>query len=384
MKKIFVMSLISLAVNTLLVSSVLGASINLPEYSTTFTSSSYMLVNGATFEEDQWTKFSVGGSSGQIIWFQHGSEIGRTNTPVSNANAPSGSTSLKLHSLDGGKVYAIEGYSTNPNSSHVVFEIPSNGGGSGGSSPDYTNALNQIKSAINSNGDVLGQIKTAIQSNGVTLNGLTSSVNSIKDQLTPSSSPNYPSFGAKPNLTDYKANEPSKAFKDNTNYFSDSGKAETVNTPFPNATEPDKWKDLDGKEINPDDELIKEELSKEDSLIKKDLLMDNPLIPDIPLSLDDLLDKSPIMKIEDPLKTDVIEKSPIMTKESLQQETPQNKSPILTKESLQQHNPFNQSPIMTKDALPNRKTINQTPILEKAPVMQQAPVDLQMPNWNSK
>lgn len=112
---------------------------------------------------DVWTSLSTGGGSGQVIWYSTSSSQIGTSTIPGSVSAPSGAAAFSLRSLDGSEVYAIEGTSTNPLSSTVIFTGSSSGGGSGGSGDSgcigcdlfncpgwsqYMGKLDEIKSAI--------------------------------------------------------------------------------------------------------------------------------------------------------------------------------------------------------------------------------------------
>lgn len=108
------------------------------------TTTSTWVTPDATNLDDFWIDVTVGGGSGQVIWYGlDGEEIGRSSTP-GTVNAPTHALSFKLHSLDGSEVYAIVAHSTNSNDSTVYFSGSQGGGGDdgGGDSGGTTNITN--------------------------------------------------------------------------------------------------------------------------------------------------------------------------------------------------------------------------------------------------
>ncbi|WP_051575096.1 hypothetical protein [Sporolactobacillus terrae] len=112
-------------------------------YLGTTTTSNWVTPDATNFD-DFWIDVTVGGGSGQVIWYGlDGEEIGRSSTP-GTVNAPTHALSFKLHSLDGSEVYAIVAHSTNSNDSTVYFSGSQGGGGDdgGGDSGGTTNITN--------------------------------------------------------------------------------------------------------------------------------------------------------------------------------------------------------------------------------------------------
>ncbi|MBM4765470.1 hypothetical protein [Bacillus sp. B15-48] len=106
---------------------------------------------------DFWVALTVGGASGEVVWYSYSSggsavELGRNSTPANNIKAPSGANAFKLFSTSSGEVYAIKGDTTNTNAINVIFQTPAQTGtGDIFTSPgwqEHMGKLNQILNAI--------------------------------------------------------------------------------------------------------------------------------------------------------------------------------------------------------------------------------------------
>lgn len=100
---------------------------------------------------DYWEALTVSGS-GSIVWYSYKSdgtkdELGRSNTPGTNIKAPTGANAFLLLS-NGGSVYAVEGWTTNTNGDHVLFETP-NSDSDPFSSPEWDDHMQKLDEILN-------------------------------------------------------------------------------------------------------------------------------------------------------------------------------------------------------------------------------------------
>lgn len=279
----------------------------------------------ATANDDYWIDLTVGGSSGEIIWYNYGSEISRTPTPATGVNAPADTTSFKLSSTDGGEVYAIEGHTTNPVSTYVVFDTSSvtvPEGADDITRLELKNALSNAMAAVNdsvtSNGQTLSQLLNGITSLNNTATDSNNSLKEILGEIRSSMTPNLPTMPQAPNLADNKPNMPTTAFTDDTVYFEDKGDTAHQVTALPTAPEPENWQDSDGNIITPDIEMETDPEQVIDPVMTQDL----ELVQDTELTQSPVLEQDSVFEIDTEFQqTETYSLDPVMEQSTEMQQT---------------------------------------------------------------
>ena len=352
-----------------------------------------------------WTSLTVNGS-GTIKWYGKvdgtTGEIGSTSTPVYNASPPSGAMGFRLVS-NGGEVYAVTGTNTFNGGQTVIWTkedgssasyesgSSSGGGSTGGSAFDDTdllNAIGQVQSAVQSNGDTLGQIKNALggvndKLDGISgqLSGLQNSFDDLNSQLKTSDTVTKPSVPEAVNVTVPKADNPTDGIpymEDDTVYFSDVGDAPEKAGALPavpdvakcwvnvgnvcqeDSLEPESELEAslpltaDGAltvdnefskdgELSKDSELVKDDFQQDGELTKDDfsqdgeLSKDGELSPDSTLSADSQLQPDREMQKDGEMPTLTYEKDSELAQDNFSQD------------AEMKQDTFSQSPEMTRD-----------------------------------
>lgn len=389
-----------------------GVTVSIGYYGTNSTSTTYMLADSSA-NDDLWIDLKVGGGDGQVIWFDHNGEIGRSSTP-GIVNAPSNANAFKLKSNDGKEVYAIEGHTTNPNSEHVNFS-----GSNGSTDPepedptptptpvpeepdctlcecrdDLVNAMAAINSSVNSNGQKISDVVDGVKD----LNAKASQSNNLLDgilgELKSDLMPNMPSMPEPPSLSDNKPNMPDQAYKNDNSYFSDKGETSKDPKPLPTAPEPENWKGEDGKVINPEDEMDKDPSNKKDPQKNRD----DELSKDDENQKDDEFSKDDEFYKDDSLtKDDEFNRDTEMDKDKFQQDLEMDKDKQQDRDvPLESDREMNRDTVSEIDDEYNRDPVkgrdnwySDSDVLEQSPVMgrdnfyNQSPVDHTPPDWKS-
>lgn len=351
-----------------------------------------------------WTSLTVNGS-GSIEWWgavgEGTGEIGSTVTPVQNATPPSGALGFRLVS-NGGEVYAVTGTNTYNGGQTVIWTMEdgspanyndgsSSGGGSSGSAFDDTdllNALGEVKSAVQSNGNTLGEIKDSLggvndKLSGISgqLSGLQSSFDDLNSQLTTDDTVTKPSVPDAVNTTVPKATNPTDGiplFEDDSTYFKDVGDAPEVAGALPAVPDvPKCWVNVgnvcaeaqlepeteleaslpltadgaltqDGElnsddELDKDSELVKDDFQQDGELTKDDFQQDGELSKDGQLTQDGNLTADGELQPDMEMQPDG--EMPVLTYEK-DSELVQDQ---YTQDGVMVQDSFTQSPEMTKD-----------------------------------
>lgn len=316
-------------------------------YGTTSTTTNYLIADVSN-EFAYWETISVGGSSGEVIWYSYDTEIGRSPTPGSDIQAPSNANALKLHSLDGNEVYAIDARNTSTVTPYLIFDTPSTvPEGQSQYETDMLKIVKQISNSTNSNGQTLSNVLSEVKSMTSAINSSNDLLGQILQEVQTSQSYSVPSIVNKPSVNDHKPNQPTTKFEDTTVYFQDSGISREAPDALPIAPEPENWKDENGVVMESDSELVKDEQLQKDEQLTKDIEQTK----DEELSRSPVLDQSPVLEIEP-----VLEQEPVLTQ-----------TEVLEQDSvLQQDAELSRDPEMTQNNF-----------------YEQAPIDETLPRWKS-
>lgn len=370
MKKIILLSVTLFLVFTPLVTNAQGVTY-LNYYGTTSITSTFMIAD-QTDANAYWSTVTVAGSTGQIIWYNYETEIGRTSTPVVDGQAPPNAHGFKLRSVDGGEVYAVNGHNTSSVSPYVEWGQPSNPDnpdnptvpeGDGCTvcecKQELLDAMAAINNSTTSNGqklsDILDEVKTS--------NQIASDSNKVLDdilgEIQTSMTPSLPTMSPPPKLSDNKPPMPETAFKDDTTYFSDKGDTTAQPQPLPTAPEPENWKNEDGSIINPEDEMERDSEQSKDPQMNRDTEMspDQQMNRDEQMHKDNEMNRDSEMSQTDNFQRDsVFEIDPVQSRDSQMTRTDQ----------------YDVDSSFTRDSE-----------YDQTHHYQQAPVDKTLPDWTS-
>ncbi|WP_214796713.1 MULTISPECIES: hypothetical protein [unclassified Exiguobacterium] len=364
MKRIIMLSVTLFLVFTPLVTR--AESVTYLDYFGTTSITSTFMIADKTDANAYWSTVTVSGSSGEIIWYNYETEIGRTPTPVVDGQAPSNAHGFKLSSSDGGEVYAVNGHNTSPVTPYVEWGQPSNPDNptvpEGDDctrlecNQDLLDAMAAINNSTNSNGKTLSDILSGVTSLQQIATDSNNLLGEILGEIQTSMNPTLPKMTPPPKLSDNKPPMPSNSFEDTTIYFSDKGDATSEPEPLPTAPEPENWKNEDGSIINPDDEMTRDSEQSKDPQMNRDteqtkdpqMNRDNEMLADQELQKDVQMNRDSQMTQTDNYQQDsVFEIDPVQTRDSEMTRTDQYEvdSSYTQDSEMNQNHFYEQSPV---------------------------------------